>query len=196
MHFKASEGSGQLHWQRGKTRRAMAVKSTTYINPPPLWVSCLQGNISWVVASLARGVNPNTSSPGGVPGLMYASSRGHNDVLEVFSDCLFKEKQDHKRKYRIGYDWNYFWKAQIKPIKVFFFHFPFQVLLIKLAGDEHNDGLICRCCYNMPSLTSPALTLPKWWALASTGLAMVTMGRGLAGRINGHFNWTDLVKQL
>ena len=62
--------------------RAMAGK--TFVNLPPLWVSCLQGNISWVVESLARGANPNTSSPGGVPGLMYASSRGHNDILEVF----------------------------------------------------------------------------------------------------------------
>ena len=54
--------------------------------------------------------------------------------------------------------------------------------------------LRCRCCCNTPSLTSPALTLPTWWALACTGLAMVTMGRGLAGRIDA--NWANLMKQL
>ena len=63
---------------------AMAEIRKTFVNSPPLWVSCLQGNTGWVFASLARGENPNRSSPGGVPALMYAASKGHNDILEVF----------------------------------------------------------------------------------------------------------------
>ena len=62
----------------------MAEIRKTFVNSPPLWVSCLQGNTGWVFASLAKGENPNRSSPGGVPAIMYAVSKGHNDILEVF----------------------------------------------------------------------------------------------------------------
>ena len=67
----------------------MAEIRKTFVNSPPLWVSCLQGNTGWVFASLARGENPNRSSPGGVPALMYAVSKGHNDILEVFLRAPF-----------------------------------------------------------------------------------------------------------
>ena len=86
------EGGGWGQLQGECPIKAMAKKNTAIVNLPPLWVSCMQGNTSWVVASLARGGNPNTSSPGGVPGLMYASSRGHNDILEVLLGLAYSKK--------------------------------------------------------------------------------------------------------
>ena len=86
------EGGGWGQLQGECPIKAMAKRNTAFANLPPLWVSCMQGNLSWVFASLARGGNPNTSSPGGVPGLMYASSRGHNDILEVLLGLAYSKK--------------------------------------------------------------------------------------------------------
>ena len=49
----------------------------------PIWVSCILGDLEGVRSALANGQNVNDRSPGGVPGLMYACSRGHNGVLDV-----------------------------------------------------------------------------------------------------------------
>ena len=56
------------------------VKSRTDV---PIWVSCLLGDLEGVRSALANGQNVNDRSPGGVPGLMYACSRGHNEILEL-----------------------------------------------------------------------------------------------------------------
>ena len=110
------EGGGWGQLQGECPIKAMAKRNTAFANLPPLWVSCMQGNLSWVFASLARGGNPNASSPGGVPGLMYASSRGHNDILEVF---IIKDNWN----FFIKHNWNFFQMAQIKSIKRIFVNF-------------------------------------------------------------------------
>ena len=49
----------------------------------PIWVSCLHGDLEGVRSALANGQNVNDRSPGGVPGLMYACSGGHNGILDL-----------------------------------------------------------------------------------------------------------------
>ena len=49
----------------------------------PIWVSCLLGDLEGVRSALANGQNVNDRSPGGVPGLMYACSGGHNGILDL-----------------------------------------------------------------------------------------------------------------
>ena len=143
------EGGGWGQLQGECPIKAMAKRNTAFANLPPLWVSCMQGNLSWVFASLARGGNPNASSPGGVPGLMYASSRGHNDILEVFSDYFFKENfiiiKDNEI---VRYDLNYFQKAQIKPIKEHFF-FNFKSPL------KDDSGVQVLLQHNLVDIASP-----------------------------------------
>ena len=49
----------------------------------PIWASCLLGDLEGVRSALANGQNGNDRSPGGVPGLMYACSSGHNGILDL-----------------------------------------------------------------------------------------------------------------
>ena len=49
----------------------------------PIWASCLLGDLEGVRSALANGQNVNDRSPGGVPGLMYTCSGGHNGILDL-----------------------------------------------------------------------------------------------------------------
>ena len=73
------EGSAQLATWANADMGSNAKRGTEV----PIWASCLLGDLDGVRKALANGQNVNDRSPGGVPGLMYACSGGHNGILDL-----------------------------------------------------------------------------------------------------------------